>query len=1573
MATDVWSGATGVGDGAAGAGHGPAPAGAADLLPFRPRSGKRRRGPPGGPPAYGELACTTNFSFLRGASHARELVARAVELGHVALGVADRNTLAGVVRAHVAAKAAGLRLLVGARLVSREGFETLCYPTDRAAYGRLSRLLTAGKRAAPKGECDFGLDDLLAHAQGQVFIALPPAAAAREADFALHLAALGQAAPGRVWLGLAHRQGGDDRARMARLAALAARAGLPLVAHNDVHYHDPARRPLQDVLTCIREGVTVAEAGFRLAANAERHLKPAAEMARLFAAWPGALAAIGDILALCRFSLDELAYNYPSEPVPKGTTPQAHLEALARAGAAARYRGAVPSKVTALLEKEIALIGELGYAPYFLTVHDMVAFARSRGILCQGRGSAANSAVCYCLGITAVDPAKSELLFERFISRARKEPPDIDVDFEHERREEVIQHVYARYGRHRAALAATVISYRPRSAVRDVGRAMGLTEDVTAALASTVWGSWGDELPAEEIRAAGLDLSDPLLARTVALTTELLGFPRHLSQHVGGFVLTEDPLEEIVPIGNAAMADRTFIEWDKDDIEALGILKVDVLALGMLSCLARAFGMLRAWEGVGHDLASIPPDDPRVYDMLSAADAIGVFQVESRAQLNMLPRLRPKVFYDLVIEVAIVRPGPIQGDMVHPYLRRRDGLETVHYPSPAPEHGDPQELRRVLDRTLGVPLFQEQAMQIAITAAEFTGDEANELRRAMATFRNPGTIHALEERMVGRMIARGYTADFASRCFEQIKGFGQYGFPESHAASFAILVYASAWVKCHHPAIFCAALLNSQPMGFYAPAQLVRDARGHGVEVRPVDVLASDWDCTLEPGEEGSAVRLGFRMVDGLPEAEMRAFITRRAALMAAAPGPTARRDTAPNAGGTAPAGGEATASPRTAHPAAGSPVPPARARAAASPQGPGAAGGEDSAHPAAPHTGPQARGPATSTEQGTEAVGREAAAPPGGMALAAPHLAPQVSGPATSTVQGAETAGSEVAVPSGSTTLAATRPGSQVSDPATSTMQGAEAVGSEVAAPPGGTDMAAPHTGPQIPGPAAFTADGAASADRARGAPPGAAHRANSGAVAQARGSAVSTLRAAGAAGRAAPMPPGGVALASGTPPPQAHGAGRSMVQRSRPAGRGEAAPAGWAHPVAGGGGARAPRDGTEAPPSETAGAAVPSGPSGGPAVVADGGAAPGGGGCDVGPSVLPGGDGCDVGPPVLPGGDGCDVGAPAMPGGDGCDVGAPAMPGGDGCDVVPPALPGGDGCSVAPPALPGGAEGDVGAPALPGGAENARFREAAGSAALPEARLTAVPDWLGGLDAFRVTTGLSQALLERLASADALGGLGLDRRQGLWAVRGMGADTGLPLFEAAGQTGSGADPEVRLPAMRLSEEVVADYQTQRLSLKAHPMSFLRARHAARGIRPAQALGETVQNQRVQVSGVVLVRQRPGTAQGVVFMTIEDETGTVNIVIWKAVLARFRRAVMTARLVRVSGVVQRAGEVIHVIAGRIDDLSDELSLLSETGDMPDTLARADEVKRPEPGSRHPARASHPRNVRILPRSRDFH
>jgi len=809
-------------------------------------------------PVYAELQVLTNFSFLEGASHPDELVIQAASLDYAAVGVADRNSLAGVVRAHTAAKQAGLRLVVGARLDLQDGPSLLAFPVDRAAYGRLSQLITLGRRRAEKGDCTLFLADLLDRGADTVLIALPPQTP--DAAFDAAVGRLKASFAGHVYLAASHLYRGDDRARIAMLAGRAVRLGVPLVAAGDILMHAPERRPLADVLTCIREKVTVDSAGLLLECNAERHMKPRDELARLFRGHEDALARTVEIAERCRFSLDELAYTYPDEVVEPGETPQQSLVRLTWEGARGRYPGRIDPKVKRQIEHELELIGELDYAPYFLTVHDMVRFARSRDILCQGRGSAANSAVCYCLGITAVDPSRLDLLFERFVSAERNEPPDIDVDFEHERREEVLQYLYEKYGRHRAGMTATVVCYRARGAIREVGKALGLSEDTVAALSSQIWGWSNDGIDDDHVREIGLDPGDRRLRQALVLTHTLIGFPRHLSQHVGGMVMTRDRLDTVVPIENASMEDRTVVQWDKDDLDALGILKVDVLSLGMLTCIRKGLDLLRSHYGKSYDLATIPPEDSVVYDMLCKADSIGVFQVESRAQMAFLPRMKPRDFYDLVIEVAIVRPGPIQGDMVHPYLRRRNGEEQVEYPSEA--------LRAVLDKTLGVPLFQEQAMKIAIVAAGFTPSEADQLRRAMATFRKMGTIHSFHRKMVQGMKERGYDEAFAERCFRQIEGFGEYGFPESHAASFALLVYVSAWMKCHYPAVFACALLNSQPMGFYAPAQIVRDAREHGVEVLPPDVNLSDWDCTLEPGggADGHALRLGLRQVKGLSE-----------------------------------------------------------------------------------------------------------------------------------------------------------------------------------------------------------------------------------------------------------------------------------------------------------------------------------------------------------------------------------------------------------------------------------------------------------------------------------------------------------------------------------------------------------------------------------------------------------------------------------------------------------------------------------------------------------------------------------
>ena len=1133
-------------------------------------------------PRYTELQVASNFSFLRGASHPEELVETAKALGHDAIAITDRNSFAGIVRGHVAAKKAGLDYIVGCRLDLVAGTRTvtgpvtgaingtvtgaitggptgapaakptdfeanfrhdltgphayLCYPTDRAAYGRLSRLLSEGKLGdTPKGECHLTFADMLRHRYGQLFIALPPeewldpCRPVQEAA-ALLAQAAGQLQPAPLLLAASYTYQGNDRARIARLAEIAAQAGVRLVATGDVHYHTPTRRPLQDVLTAIREHTTVHKAGFLLAANAERYLKAPDEMARLFAGYEDALAATLWIKERARMSLEELRYNYPDEPIPPGSTPQEHLEMLTWEGAALRYPDGVPDKVRIVLSKELVLIKKLKYAPYFLTVHDIVHWARSQNILCQGRGSAANSAVCYCLYITAINPMDIDLLFERFMSEERKEPPDIDVDFEHERREEVMQYIYARYGRERAGITATVISYRSRSAVREVAKAMGLSEDVQSALASSVWG-WSDKgVPEKRAAEAGLDPNDPLIAKTLALTRTLVGFPRHLSQHVGGFVLTQDPLVEVVPVGNAAMDHRTFIEWDKDDLDALGILKIDVLALGMLTCVRKSLEFMATEHSDKRDLASFfPADDQATFDMLCEADSLGVFQVESRAQMNMLPRLKPRCFYDLVIEVAIVRPGPIQGDMVHPYLRRRDGLEPVVYPSPAPEFGPPDELARILKKTMGVPLFQEQAMKIAIDAAKFSPDEANELRHAMATFRRRGTIDKLQAKMVGRMVERGYDPDFAERCFNQVKGFGEYGFPESHSASFALLVYVSSWIKCHYPGVFCAALLNSQPLGFYAPAQIVRDARAHGVEVRPVDVNSSHWDSTLEASRSSHkqrAVRLGFRQVKGFSEADCKALVALRERLHAVS-------------------------------------------------------------------------------------------------------------------------------------------------------------------------------TTGQIP-----------------------------------------------------------------------------------------------------------------------------------------------------------------------------------------------------------------------------------------------------------------------SIEAIYLQGGVSVAGLEKLAAADAFRSLGLDRRAALWAIKALPDTKGLPLFTLADASDRGEDADIQLPEMKLGEHVVDDYQTLRLSLKAHPLSFLRADFGRRRVRPADDLRSTRDGSWISIVGLVIVRQRPGTASGVIFMTLEDETGIVNAIVWPKVMEKYRSVVMGSRLIMARGRIQRAGDIIHLVVNHLEDWSFELLKLSDgSADLVGALARADEVARPVADPRVPEPLADPDRV----------
>ena len=821
---------------------------------------------------YAELQVTTNYSFLRSGSHPAELVERAIELGHTAIGITDRNTLAGVVRAFAATRDAKdkkvdrIRLLVGSRIETRDGYSLLAYPTDLDAYKRLSRLLTLGNRRTAKGQCDIGFDDLAGYAEGLLAIVLPPRRP-EDPAFRERLRALARLFGDRCYLAGTMLYRGDDARRLVQLDDLADEMGVKLVATNDVHYHVPERRALQDVVTAIRLGCTVDGLGFRRFASAERHLKDGAEMARLFRRHPHAIAATREIVRRCTFSLRQLNYQYPVL-YEGGETPMDKLARLTWDGARWRYPDGVPDKIADTIRHEFELIRNKGIAPYFLTVHEIVQFARSKGILCQGRGSAANSAVCYCLGVTSVNPDKFDVLFERFLSNARDEPPDIDVDFEHERREEVIQWIYEEKGRSRAALAATVISFRSRSAIREVGKALGLSPDTVGVMADTVWGMGSSGVKIDHVVEAGLDPTDSRLMLALELSSALCGFPRHLSQHVGGFVLTEDRLDELVPIQNAAMEDRTVVEWDKDDLDVLGIYKVDVLALGMLTALRKGFDLIEKHYGEKLKLG-MDAKDPAVYDMLCRGESVGVFQVESRAQMSMLPRLRPREYYDLVVEVAIVRPGPIQGGMVHPYLKNRTNPDAVVYPKP--------ELEAVLKRTLGVPLFQEQAMQIAIVAAGFAAEEADRLRRAMATFRHNGTIHLFKAPFIEGMVKNGYERDFAERCFRQIEGFGEYGFPESHAASFAILVYDSSYVKHYYPEVFAASLLNSQPMGFYAPAQLVRDAQENGVEVRPPDINASAWDCTLEPSHTNRcALRLGLRQVQGLSKDDVDRMVAQR-------------------------------------------------------------------------------------------------------------------------------------------------------------------------------------------------------------------------------------------------------------------------------------------------------------------------------------------------------------------------------------------------------------------------------------------------------------------------------------------------------------------------------------------------------------------------------------------------------------------------------------------------------------------------------------------------------------------------
>lgn len=802
--------------------------------------------------SYAELDVLSNFTFLRGASHASELIERADELGLSALAITDINSFAGIVRGHAAAKVVGLQYVVGVRLQLTDMSDILAYPKSRTAYAALSRLLTVGKRRSKKGSCQISLSDVLDHMTDTVLIL------AGELDQSEAIASLKALENVDLFIGLAPRYDGHDQAHFKARSALAQSFGLELVTIGDVIMHQANRRRLADVLSCIREGVKIDQLGRCALPNSERRLKSEFDMRRMFKGYERAISNTSRIAALCQFSLDELAYEYPDE-VTDGMPPMERLRQLTETGLKWRYPDGVPLRVQKMVDKELRLIGELNYPQYFLTVHDIVAFARSKGILCQGRGSAANSVVCYALGITEASPETITMVFERFISEVRNEPPDIDVDFEHERREEVIQHIYEKYGRERAGICSTVIHFRSRAAIREVGKVMGLSEDAISALSSQIWGWGGGGISDQRVESAGLNLMDERLRLTMELTHEIIGFPRHLSQHVGGFVITRGRLDELCPVENAAMADRTIIEWDKDDIDEIGMLKIDVLALGMLTCLRKSFDLLRRWKGEDYSLATLPQEDRSVYDMLCVADTVGLFQVESRAQMNFLPRMRPRCFYDLVIEVAIIRPGPIQGDMVHPYIKRRRGEEPVTFASP--------DLEPVLEKTLGIPLFQEQAMQIAVVAAGFTASEADQLRRALGTFRGPGTVQAFKDRFISGCLSRGYDQKFANAVFRQLEGFSGYGFPESHAASFALLVYASAWIKCHHPEVFCCAILNSQPLGFYAPAQLVIDARKHGVEVLPICAERSYWDSTLEPSPTGKlAVRLGFRQIKGFKE-----------------------------------------------------------------------------------------------------------------------------------------------------------------------------------------------------------------------------------------------------------------------------------------------------------------------------------------------------------------------------------------------------------------------------------------------------------------------------------------------------------------------------------------------------------------------------------------------------------------------------------------------------------------------------------------------------------------------------------
>jgi error-prone DNA polymerase len=820
--------------------------------------------------SYTELQVTSNFSFLRGASHPQEFVLQAHEFKYRKIAITDRNTFAGIVRAHVAAKNNGMSIIPACRLDLIDGPSLLAFPTDIHAYSQISNLLTVGNLRTEKGKCDLYKTDVYNHLKGSRFVVIPPVSLNDSFDlddsFKEQLGEYRDVFGEYLYIAASRSYSGDDSKMLYRIAQLAKHFGVPMVATNDVHYHNAGRRELQDIVTCVREKCTIHNAGFRLHPNAERYLKPVEEMLRLFRQYPDAIRQTEVIAEACTFSLDQLKYQYPEEVINKGQTPLESLIDLVWKGANDIYRGNVPDKVKANIAHEMKFIKEMNYAEYFLTVYDIVRYAREQKILCQGRGSAANSTVCYCLGITSVDPSKFELLFERFISSARNEPPDIDVDFEHERREEVMQYIYNKYGRERAAVVATVTQLHHRGAIRDVGKAMGLSVDTINRLSALIWDFADEGFDRKRINDQGLNPDDPTIMKVLNLTSQFMGFPRQLGQHAGGFVITQGKLSDLCPILNARMEDRTNIEWNKDDIDALKFLKIDVLALGMLTCIRKAFDLAKDHYGKDLTLANIPQDDVAVYEMVSHADTIGVFQIESRAQMSMLPRLRPKCFYDLVIEVAIVRPGPIQGDMVHPYLRRRNGEEKVEYPSP--------ELEEILGRTLGVPLFQEQAMKIAIVAAKFKPEEADELRRSMATFKAVGKISYFEQKLIKGMTENGYTEEYAKRVFRQLEGFGSYGFPESHAASFALLVYVSSWLKCYHPDVFACALLNSMPMGFYQPAQIIIDARKHGVEVLPVDVNHSRWDNTLEdvPGKR-CALRLGLRQIKGLGEEELKAMI----------------------------------------------------------------------------------------------------------------------------------------------------------------------------------------------------------------------------------------------------------------------------------------------------------------------------------------------------------------------------------------------------------------------------------------------------------------------------------------------------------------------------------------------------------------------------------------------------------------------------------------------------------------------------------------------------------------------------